>query len=617
MNDIIHLLPDSVANQIAAGEVIQRPASVIKELVENAIDAGARNIQVILKDAGRTLIQVTDDGKGMSETDARMAFERHATSKIKSAADLFALHTMGFRGEALASVAAVAQVELRTRRPEDELGTVICIAGSQVESQLPSNCPAGTSFFIKNLFFNVPARRKFLKSNETELRHIITEFIRIALVYPEHHFTLTHNDTEIYELAATNRRQRIAHIFGSKNNNFSRQLLPIETSTTLVNISGYVGTPETALRNSNQYFFVNGRYMRHPYFHKAVMQAYDRLIGNDVSPNYFIYFDIDPGSIDVNIHPTKTEIKFENEAAIWPIITAAVKEMLGKSNAVPSIEFDVEGAIDIPVIDRSRPAVQPQVRVDPTYNPFQTNSERSQHYSRPPMNWETLYQDFEKPAMQPAYFAPPEINQEIAVAPSQLSAIADQPDAAPENSNYLLYKGRYIITGGKSGIMLIDKQRAHIRVLFEQFIDQLNYRRGISQQLLFPEIVELNAADALVLENAIEELECVGLDIALFGKHTFSINGIPAGLEGKDIQSIVGDIIDCIKNKDANVKEVLHENIALTLAKASAVGYGQQMTFEEMDHLVGQLFACSNANYTPDGKRIVVVLTNEEIEKKF
>ena len=618
MNDIIHLLPDSVANQIAAGEVIQRPASVIKELVENAIDAGARNIQVILKDAGRTLIQVTDDGKGMSETDARMAFERHATSKIKSAADLFALHTMGFRGEALASVAAVAQVELRTRRPEDELGTVICIAGSQVESQLPANCPAGTSFFIKNLFFNVPARRKFLKSNETELRHIITEFIRIALVYPEHHFTLTHNDTEIYELAATNRRQRIAHIFGSKNNNFSRQLLPIETSTTLVNISGYIGTPETALRNSNQYFFVNGRYMRHPYFHKAVMQAYDRLIGNDVSPNYFIYFDIDPGSIDVNIHPTKTEIKFENEAAIWPIITAAVKEILGKSNAVPSIEFDVEGAIDIPVIDRSRPAVQPQVKVDPTYNPFQTNSERSQHYSRPPMNWETLYQDFEKPSTQPAYFAPPEVNQEMAAAaPSQLSTMTDQPDAPPETSNYLLYKGRYIITGGKSGIMLIDKQRAHIRVLFEQFIDQLNNRRGISQQLLFPEIVELNAADALVLEHAIEELECVGLDIALFGKHTFSINGIPSGLEGKDIQSIVGDIIDCIKNKDANVKEVLHENIALTLAKASAVGYGQQMTFEEMDHLVGQLFTCSNPNYTPDGKRIVVVLGNEEIEKKF
>lgn len=615
MNDIIHLLPDSVANQIAAGEVIQRPASVIKELVENAIDAGAGNIQVVLKDAGRTLIQVTDDGKGMSETDARMAFERHATSKISSAADLFALRTMGFRGEALASIAAVAQVELRTRRKEDELGTFITIAGSQVESQQPGNCPTGTSFFIKNLFFNVPARRKFLKSNETELRHIITEFIRIALVYPELHFSLIHNDTEIYELAATNRRQRIAHIFGNKNNNFSRQLLPIDTTTTLVNISGYVGTPETALRNANQYFFVNGRYMRHPYFHKAVMQAYDRLLANDAGPNYFIYFDIDPGSIDVNIHPTKTEIKFENEAAIWPIITAAIKEVLGKSNAVPSIEFDVEGAIDIPVIDRSRPAIQPQVKVNPAYNPFETHSERP-NYSRPPMNWEKLYQDFEKPVSQPSY-EPPVVEMEPMVVPSLLSSVLDQSDPLPETSNYLLYKGRYIITGGKSGVMLIDKQRAHVRVLFEQFMEQLNSRHGISQQLLFPEIVELNAADALVLQTAIDELGCVGLDIALFGKQTFSINGIPAGLEGKDVLPIVESIIDCIKNKDANVKEVLHENIALTLAKAAAVGYGQPMAFEEMDHLVGQLFACSNPNYTPDGKKIVVLLSNEEIDKKF
>ena len=611
MNDIIHLLPDSVANQIAAGEVIQRPASVIKELVENAIDAGASNIQVVLKDAGRTLIQVTDDGKGMSETDARLAFERHATSKISSAADLFALHTMGFRGEALASIAAVAQVELRTRRPDDELGVIIHIAGSQVESQQPANCPAGTSFFIKNLFFNVPARRKFLKSNETELRHIITEFIRIALVYPGHHFSLIHNDTEIYELTATNRRQRISHIFGSKNSNFSRQLLSIDTSTTLVNISGYVGTPETALRNANQYFFVNGRYMRHPYFHKAVMQAFDRLLGNEVGPNYFIYFDIDPGSIDVNIHPTKTEIKFENEAAIWPIITAAVKEVLGKSNAVPSIEFDVEGAIDIPVIDRSRPAIQPQVKVNPVYNPFETHSERT-NYSRPPMDWEKLYQDFDKPASQPSY-TPPVIEPEPVAAPTLLSSASDQADLLLETSNYLLYKGRYIITGGKSGVMLIDKQRAHVRVLFERFMDQLNNRRGVSQQLLFPEIVELNAADALVLQSAIDELECVGLDIALFGRNAFSINGIPAGIEGKAIQPIVESIIDCIKNKDTNIKDILHESIALTLAKAAAVGYGQPMAFEEMDYLVGQLFACSNPNYTPDGKRIVVVLSNDEI----
>ena len=610
MNDIIHLLPDSVANQIAAGEVIQRPASVIKELVENAIDAGATTIQVILKDAGRTLIQVTDNGKGMSETDARMAFERHATSKINSAADLFALRTMGFRGEALASIAAVAQVEMRSRRQEDELGTSIIIAGSHVESQEPDNCPGGTSFFVKNLFFNVPARRKFLKSNETELRHIITEFIRVALVYPDLHFTLIHNDTEIYDLPQSNHRQRIAHIFGNKTNNFSRQLLPLEANTTLINISGYVGTPETAMRNANQYFFVNGRYMRHPYFHKAVMQAFDKLIPNDVSPNYFIYFDIDPGSIDVNIHPTKTEIKFENEAAIWPIITAVVKEALGKSNAIPSIEFDQEGAIDIPFIDRSRPVQQPQVTVNPAYNPFSTHSERS-NYTRPPMNWEKLYQDFDAPSA----IGGENFSSQDEIIPE----IEPDVDSLDENTggNHLLYKGRYIITGGKSGLMLIDKQRAHIRVLFEQFMEQLTNRQGASQQLLFPEILELNAADAIALQTALPELQCVGLDIALFGKNAFTINGIPSGFEGKAILPIVENIIDCVKHKDANVKEVLHDTIALTLAKTAAVSNSQLMTAEEMNHLVGKLFACSNPNLTPDGKRIVVVLSNEEIEKKF
>jgi len=610
MNDIIHLLPDSVANQIAAGEVIQRPASVIKELVENAIDAGATTIQVILKDAGRTLIQVTDNGKGMSETDARMAFERHATSKINSAADLFALRTMGFRGEALASIAAVAQVEMRSRRQEDELGTSIIIAGSHVESQEPDNCPGGTSFFVKNLFFNVPARRKFLKSNETELRHIITEFIRVALVYPDLHFTLIHNDTEIYDLPQSNHRQRIAHIFGNKTNNFSRQLLPLEANTTLINISGYVGTPETAMRNANQYFFVNGRYMRHPYFHKAVMQAFDKLIPNDVSPNYFIYFDIDPGSIDVNIHPTKTEIKFENEAAIWPIITAVVKEALGKSNAIPSIEFDQEGAIDIPFIDRSRPVQQPQVTVNPAYNPFSTHSERS-NYTRPPMNWEKLYQDFDAPSA----IGGENFSSQDEIIPE----VEPDIDSLDENTggNHLLYKGRYIITGGKSGLMLIDKQRAHIRVLFEQFMEQLTNRQGASQQLLFPEILELNAADAIALQTALPELQCVGLDIALFGKNAFTINGIPSGFEGKAILPIVENIIDCVKHKDANVKEVLHDTIALTLAKTAAVSNSQLMTAEEMNHLVGKLFACSNPNLTPDGKRIVVVLSNEEIEKKF
>jgi DNA mismatch repair protein MutL len=613
MNDIIHLLPDSVANQIAAGEVIQRPASVIKELAENAIDAGATRVEVVLKDAGRTLIQVTDNGKGMSETDARMAFERHATSKISSATDLFALRTMGFRGEALASIAAVAQVELHTRRNDDELGISIRIAGSEVESQQPFNCPPGTTFYVRNLFFNVPARRKFLKSNETELRHIITEFIRIALVNPEIHFILTHNDNEIYDLTSANRRQRIAHVFGSKTGNFSRQLLPIDTNTSLINISGYVGTPETALKNANQYFFVNGRYMRHPYFHKAVMQAFDRLLPNDAGPNYFIYFDIDPSAIDVNIHPTKTEIKFENETAIWPIITATVKEALGRSNSVPSIEFDQEGAIDIPFIDRSRLPQQPTVTVNPAYNPFEKFSEKPS-YTRTPLNWENLYRDFESDSSPAEQEIRPDatIQQPIMQTEEQTETIA-----AGNNCNYLLYKNRYIITGGKSGLMLIDKHRAHIRVLFEQFLNRMNKRQGVSQQLLFPEMVELNAADALALETALEELQCAGLDMVLFGKNTFAVNGVPSELTGKPVMPVVESILDSIKNKDADIKASLHDNIALALAKAAAIDYAQPMSCEEMNHLTGLLFACSNPNLTPDGKRIVVVLDNDEIEKKF
>jgi len=600
MSDIIHLLPDSVANQIAAGEVVQRPASVVKELMENAIDAGATSIEVILKDAGRTLIQVVDNGKGMSETDARMAFERHATSKISSAADLFAIRTMGFRGEALASIAAIAQVELRTRRKEDDLGTCIVVSGSKVESQTPVQCAAGSAFFVKNLFFNVPARRKFLKSNETELRHILNEFIRIAVVYSELQMKISNNDSELYDLTPTNRRQRIAHIFGAKTNNFSRQLLPVNADTSLAKISGFVSTPETALRNANQYFFVNDRYMRHPYFHKAVMQSFENLIAKDVSPNYFLYFDVDPATIDVNIHPTKTEIKFENETAIWSIIAAVVKEALGKSNAAPSIEFDQEGAIPIPVFDRQHAPQQPKVSINPSYNPFQNSS-------HPPMNWEKLYQDFEKPdsekdTLRESYDIPSSIN-------------FDTP--ATEFNSYLLYKGRYIITGGKSGLMLIDKQRAHIRVLFEHYMEQLARHAGMSQQLLFPEILEFNAADAVALESMLKPLQYVGFDIALFGKNTFSVNGIPSGVEGKSILTVIEEILDSITHKDSSIKTSLDERIALSLAKASAINASQSMTDEEMNHLTGKLFTCSNPNITPDGKPVVVILSNEEIERRF
>ena len=392
MSDIIHLLPDHIANQIAAGEVIQRPASVVKELMENAVDAEATEIIVNIKDAGRTLVQVTDNGKGMSETDARMAFERHATSKISDAKDLYALRTMGFRGEALASIAAVAQVELRTRARDAELGTRLSICGSVLESIEADACIQGAIFSIKNLFYNVPVRRKFLKSNETEFRNIMTEFERVALVHPPIAFKLYHNDTEVMNLPASGLRQRIVNVFGKS---FSPKLLPLESATSLVKIEGFIGRTDTVRRRGYQnYFFVNGRYMRHPYFHKAVMHAYEPLIPASEYPDYFIYITLDPSEIDVNIHPTKTEIKFENEQPIWQILSSAVREALGKSNSVPSIDFDTEGAIDIPTYNpsmqgRVRP---PVVQVDTKYNPFQI----SHRPSYPERNWEMLYQDFEK-----------------------------------------------------------------------------------------------------------------------------------------------------------------------------------------------------------------------------
>jgi DNA mismatch repair protein MutL len=577
--------------------------------VENAIDAEATAIQIFLKDAGRTLIQIVDNGKGMSDTDTRMAFERHATSKIKEAADLFALHTMGFRGEALASIAAVAQVEVRTRRESDELGTLVSISGSQFELQEAINCPKGTAFFVKNLFFNVPARRKFLKSNETELRQLIVELTRIALVYPQIHFTLQHNETELINLIPTNHRQRIGQLFPSRNNAAQRQLLPIESHSSMVSVSGYVGTPETAIRNANQFFFVNGRYMRHSYFHKAIMQAYEGLIPNQHSPSYFIFFEIDPASIDVNIHPTKTEIKFEQEPAIWSILMATVKESLGKSNAIPSIEFDQEGAIDIPTMEASNTSQQqPKVSLNPSYNPFDNYSERSSHYNRLPMNWESLYQNFEK--------SKAELLPENPLLQTNLPS-QEILEEEYEGKNYLLYKNRFILVSGKSGLMFIDRQRAHIRILFEQWMRQLQERKGFSQQLLFPEMFTLNIADMLLLKTVLPELHDVGFELAAFGKDTFVVNGVPGGFENKPVIPMIELLIETVKQNKGKMQEVLNESIALTLAKASAIDNDRSMSQDEMSQLLGQLFTCANPNMTPDGKQIIVLLTNEEIEKKF
>ena len=617
MSDVIRLLPDSVANQIAAGEVIQRPASVIKELVENAIDAQAKNIHVLITDAGRTCIQVIDDGKGMSETDARLSFERHATSKIRKADDLFALTTMGFRGEALASIAAVAQVDLKTRMESEELGTLITVSGSKVESQEPVSCSKGSNFSVKNLFFNVPARRKFLKSNQTELSNILTEFERIVLVHPDVAFTLHHNDTEMFNLPASSLRQRIIGVFGKKIN---QQLLTVEVETTLIKVSGYIAKPEAARKKgANQYFFVNGRYMRHPYFHKAVMEAYEQLIPAGEQISYFIYFEVDPANIDVNIHPTKTEIKFENEQAIWQIVAAAVKESLGKFNAVPSIDFDTEGMPDIPAYD-ANPSIQPpKLNFNPDYNPFKTSSQRD--YSRPKVEWDALYEGLEKVSHESKMNFAPDTEEFPAFTESESAALPTpmygEEHGIEKGTQHYQFKGHFIVTSVKSGLMMIDQHRAHVRVLFEQYLQQITQKQGVSQGVLFPEIMQLPASEAVILQDIMDDLMAVGFDLSDLGGGSYAINGIPSGIEGLNPVDLIHSMLHSAMEKGKDVKEEIHNTLALTLAKAAAIVYGQVLTNEEMVNLVDSLFACPTPNFTPDGKTVLTVISEDEIERLF
>ena len=606
--------------------MIQRPASVIKELVENAIDAEACNIHVLVTDAGKTCIQVIDDGKGMSETDARLSFERHATSKIREASDLFALRTMGFRGEALASIAAVAQVELKTRLEAEELGTKLVIAGSKVESQEAVSCPKGSNFSIKNLFFNIPARRKFLKANSTELSNILTEFERIALVHPEVAFSLYSNDSELFNLPVSSLRQRILAVFGKKLN---QQLLSVDVNTTMIKISGYVAKPETARKKgAHQYFFVNGRYMRHPYFHKAVMDAYEQLIPIGEQISYFLYFEVDPANIDVNIHPTKTEIKFENEQAIWQIISAAVKESLGKFNAVPSIDFDTEDMPDIPAFEQNLPPEPPRVQYNSDFNPFKTSSSGSgggvAGYSRQKVEWEDLYGGLEKaskmnrpvinePEAEPDYFSPAE-PEAPAVVPSTL--YANEPIVEKGNL-HLQFKGRFILTSVKSGLMLIDQHRAHIRVLFDRYMMQIRQKQGMSQGVLFPEILQLPVSEAAVLQSIMDDLSAVGFELSDLGGGSYAINGIPAGIEGLNPVELVRSMLHTAMEKGNDVKEEVQSILALTLSRAAAIVYGQVLSNEEMVNLVDNLFACVAPNYTPDGKVVLSTIKEEEIEKLF
>lgn len=611
MSDIIHLLPDHIANQIAAGEVIQRPASVVKELMENAVDAGAEHITVNIKDGGRSLIQVIDDGKGMSETDARMAFERHATSKIKDAQDLFALYTMGFRGEALASIAAIAQVELRTRLKNTELGTKLFISGSNLDSIEPDACSEGSVFSVKNLFYNIPARRKFLKSNETEFRNILTEFERVALVNPEVAFILYHNDTAVLNLPISGLRQRVINIFGKKLN---QRLLSFDISTSVINIEGFIGRTDTVKKKGYlNYFFVNGRYMRHPYFHRAVMQAYEPLIPTGETPDYFIYMTLDPSTIDVNIHPTKTEIKFENEQPIWQILSSAVREALGKANAVPTIDFDREGAIDIPVYN---PGIQtavspPKIDVNTSYNPFQSTSFTQKSYNQ--QDWEKLYRGFEDERT-----LSPDKQMEQADADTQNSSFSDEEDIFSDVANPCFqYKNRYIITPLKSGLVLIDQNRAHIRILYDQYLSNIKLNKTASQQVLFPEIVEFTPAEAALLPLLTEQIQWLGFDLSPMGNCCYSVNALPAGVQDRNPVELIKELVNSAVDHDGKLEDGITEKLTLSLAKAAAIRPGKKLTVEEMESIVAALFSSESNNLTPDGKIIMFVLTDDELGKRF
>ena len=603
MTDVIQLLPDSVANQIAAGEVIQRPASVIKELVENAVDAGAHTINVLVVDAGRTSIQVIDDGCGMSETDARLAFERHATSKIRKADDLFALHTMGFRGEALPSIAAVSQIELRTRRQGDEVGTCLTLSGSRVESQEMCSCSVGSSFTVSNLFFNVPARRKFLKTNATELNNILTAFERIVLVYPEICFTLHSNGQELMNLRAGTLRQRITDVYGRR---YGQDLLPVGVETALCKISGFVAKPESARKKgAHEYFFVNGRFMKHPYFHKAVLQAYERLVPAGAHVPYFIYFDVSPADIDVNIHPTKTEIKFENEQAIWQILSAAVKDAIGQFCEIPQIEFDTEGRPDIPVYNPvATPVEMPHVERNPQYNPFKEKASR---------NWERLYEGLPTQSAQQeqSLFDAPQGNP---LPILDETPVSDQPVELTDVSPlHYQYKGRYIMTAVKSGLMIIDQHRADVRVRYERYMQQLEETPSSSQRMLFPEVIEMAPSEAVLMEDMLPALAAVGFELTPLGPTSYAVNGVPAGIEGLNASQLLRDILASSVPVSHESVSVNHQ-VALGLARHAAIPYGQQLSNEEMDVVVNNLFACDNVNYTPDGKAVLCILPQADIE---
>lgn len=620
MSDIIKLLPDSVANQIAAGEVIQRPASVIKELVENSIDAGATDIKIFIKDAGRTLIQVVDNGKGMSPTDARMAFERHATSKIKDASDLFSLHTMGFRGEALPSICAISQIEIKTKTPDLTLGTRLLINATKVESQESVACDAGTNIMVKNLFFNVPARRRFLKSDNVELSNIMREFERLALVNNSVRMSID-TGNKVIDLKPASFRQRIEDIW---KNNLDLHLIPIEVDTSLIKISGYISRPEYARRrNPLQYLIVNGRNMKHPYFHKAIVGCYDSLIANDTQPCYFLKFEVDPQSIDVNIHPTKNEIKFEYEQNIWPILQAAVKAALGKFGAVPSIDFSLDVLPNIPT-DKINSPVKPEIKIPENYNPFVGSSYNKSlkpsviHSKSNTDNWDKLYSEFIQGAH--GFYKDDYKDNKQEITQAQIPELKDE---SSPGSLCIQYDERYIITSSKEGIIIIDQRRAHIRILFDEFLSHIKREEQATQGMMFPDSIVIESSQLNAFEEILPNLARIGFRIEYDSDNKWNITGIPSFIKNLDARDIVRRMIDSVDEtndnygKESKEPDFLYEKMALIMARSAALNYGISLTPEEMEHLVSRLFSIPDPAYAPNGNRIFISIDKNMLQSMF
>jgi DNA mismatch repair protein MutL len=615
LSDIIQLLPDSVANQIAAGEVVQRPASALKELIENAIDSGADKVQILIKDAGKSLIQVIDNGCGMSMTDARMCFERHATSKIRKAEDLFAIRTMGFRGEAMASIAAIAQVELKTRRHEDELGTCIRIEGSEIISQEPVSTMPGTSISVKNLFYNTPARRNFLKGNPVEIRHINDEFQRVALANPEIFFTLHHDGNEVFHLPKGSLKQRIIHLFG---NAYNQKLVPVEETTSIIELKGYIGKPEFAKKTrGEQFFFVNNRFIKDPYLNHAVLNAFEEVLSADSYPLYVLFIDIDPAKIDINVHPTKTEIKYQDEKAIYAIIRSAVKRSLGRYNISPTLDFNQETGFS-QMISHKAPEdiVPPAISFNPDFNPFSNERKereipflRNSQEERKSIskNWGSLYEIIEPEAHQSGLEL--DSNRQVEIENKDLKIVGKQ---------IFQLHNRFIISQIKSGFMLIDQQAAHERILFERFLQHLESRQGASQQSLFPQTITLNSVDFELVKELLTDIQSLGFQIREFGKNTLIIEGVPADI-GTNINEleVLEHLLEGFKNNQSALKLNKRESLARALARNTAIKAGQHLSSEEMNALIDELFACEMPNISLSGKPVISTFTLEELLQRF